>query len=81
MQRLHRDVGVRLMQSDSGNSRWTGARPEKICDSESHLDEVAQLLGLGISRANARRMAAQSRENSTGLCDGIERVLVSDNGP
>jgi len=79
MQRLHR--GARRMQSDSGNSRRTGARLQKSCDSERHLDEVAQLLGLAICRANARRMAAQSRENSTGLYAGIERVLGQDNHP
>jgi hypothetical protein len=82
VQHLHRGVGLaRVMRSDSGKSHGTSARLQKDRDAGSHLDEVAQLLVLGISRANARRMAAQSRENSTGLCAGIERVLAPENGP
>jgi hypothetical protein len=44
--------------------------------SDRRLDEVADLLALAISRTSARRMSAQSRESSTGLCAPIERVLV-----
>jgi hypothetical protein len=43
--------------------------------SSSRLSEIADLLALAIARAHARRTEAQSRESSTGLCAGIERVL------
>lgn len=45
------------------------------------LDELAELLAVAISRANTRRMAAQSRESSTGLGAGIQPVLGQDNHP
>jgi hypothetical protein len=44
------------------------------------LDELAGLLAVAISRANTRRMAAQSGESSTGLLPPNERVSVSESG-
>ena len=46
----------------------------------SRLDEVAELLSMGLKRARVRNTAGDNWENSTGLCDGIERVLVPENG-
>jgi hypothetical protein len=46
----------------------------------SRLDEVAELLSMGLKRARLRAAAAENSENSTGLCDEIERVLVPENG-
>jgi DNA invertase Pin-like site-specific DNA recombinase len=39
----------------------------------SRLDEVAELLSLGLKRARIRNAAGENWENSTGLCAGIER--------
>ena len=53
----------------------------KPCQALSRLDEVAELLSMGIERARIRNAAGENWENSTGLCDGIERVLGQDNHP
>jgi len=58
----------------AGTSRLSG-------EAGRRLDEAAELLALGISRACARRTEAQSRESSTGLRAKTERVLVPENGP
>ena len=47
----------------------------------SRLDEVAELLSMGIKRARIRNAAGENLENSTGLCAGIERVLGQDTHP
>jgi hypothetical protein len=50
----------------------------------SHADyrllDVAELLALGFKRARMQAAAGKNRENSTGLCAGIERVSVSESG-
>lgn len=46
-----------------------------------HLDEVASLLALGISRLNARRKNALEGFSSAGLFAEIKRVLGQENGP
>jgi hypothetical protein len=45
---------------------------------DHRLLEVAELLALGLERARMRAATGANRENSTGLCAEIERVLAQD---
>jgi hypothetical protein len=47
---------------------------------DRQLLEVAELLALGLERVRMGAAAGENRENSTGLCAGIERVSVSESG-
>jgi hypothetical protein len=46
----------------------------------SRLDDVAELISMGLKRARLRIAARENRKNLTGLCDGLGRVLVPESG-
>ncbi len=57
-------------------------QPEKtsLSATESRLLEVAELLALGLKRAEQRSSTKEQRQTSTGLSEQTERVLTSENG-
>jgi hypothetical protein len=46
----------------------------------ARLDEIAELLGLALRRAERRKTDARRQETSTGLPGETERVLTLENG-
>jgi hypothetical protein len=69
------------MRRESANFRRSSAQLQNGSEADSHLDQVAQLLALGIRRLAARRASAHPRDNSAGLCDAKERVLAPEHHP
>ena len=51
------------------------------CTEGGHLDEVASLLVLGLTRLLARRQVAEEPAQSTGLLPQTERVSGPENYP
>lgn len=78
---LRRDFGLRrVMPSHSPKSRRTKECLQTAPADGSDLDEVAQLLALGISRLFARSAGPYGVEQPTGLGRRTERVSGPENG-
>ena len=61
------------------SKRGAGGRPKRIT-SVYHLDNVAELLTVGIRRAQAHLKVRNDGKSSTGLGPEIERVLTPEGG-
>jgi len=53
---------------------------ERPSTAEHRLLEVAELLALGLKRAEQRSSTKEPRQSSTGLSGQTERVLTPENG-
>jgi hypothetical protein len=78
---LHRDFRLgQVTQRDSARSRRTKEGLQNACADGGKLEEVAQLLALGLSRLLARCASAHKGADTAGQSARTERVSGPENG-